>query len=55
MDDEKLKRLWDLGPMFVEGTPHAGMLGIKFVAVDIGRATLSLPYSKKLVGNNIWI
>ena len=51
MDDEQLKRLWDLGPMFVEGTPHAGMLGFKFVAVDIGRATISLPYDEKLVGN----
>ncbi len=51
MDEEKLKRLWDLAPMFVEGTPHAKFLGIKFVAVDIGRATLSLPYNEKLVGN----
>lgn len=48
---ERLKKLWDLAPMFVEGTPHAKFLGIKFVAIDIGRATLSLPYDKKLVGN----
>jgi len=52
MEDEKLKRLWEMAPMFVEGTPHAKFLGIKFVAVDIGRATLSLPYAKKLVGNS---
>lgn len=51
MHEEKLKRLWDLAPMFVEGTPHAKYLGIKFVAVDIARATLSLPYNKKLMGN----
>ena len=51
MDKEKLKRLWDLAPMFVEGTPHAKFLGIEFVAVDLGRATLRLPYSKKLIGN----
>lgn len=51
MVDERLKRLWDLGPVFVEGTPHGAMLGIKFVAIDNGRATLSLPYDKKLVGN----
>lgn len=51
MDDERLKRLWDMGPMFVEGTPHGAMLGIKFVAIDFGRATLSLPYNKKLIGN----
>ena len=48
---ERLKQLWDLAPMFVEGTPHAKFLGIKFVAIDLGRATLSLPYDKKLVGN----
>ncbi len=48
---ERLKRLWDLAPMFVQGTPHAKFLGFKFVAIDIGRATLSLPYNKKLVGN----
>jgi len=47
----RLKKLWDLAPMFVEGTPHAKFLGIKFVAIDLGRATLSLPYSEKLVGN----
>ena len=48
---ERLKRLWDLAPMFVEGTPHAKFLGMEFVAIDHGRATLSLPYDEKLVGN----
>ncbi len=48
---ERLQRLWDLAPMFVEGTPHAKFLGMQFVAIDIGRATLSLPFDKKLVGN----
>ncbi|NNC37126.1 MAG: PaaI family thioesterase [Acidimicrobiales bacterium] len=51
MVEDRLKRLWEFGPMFVEGTPHGAMLGIKFVAIDIDRATLSLPYDKKLVGN----
>ena len=51
MDEDRLERLWELGPIFVESTPHGNMLGIKFVAIDIGRATLSLPYSKNLVGN----
>lgn len=51
MNEEKLKRLWDLAPMFVEGTPHAKFLGFKFVAIDIGRATLSLPYDERLIGN----
>ena len=51
MHEEKLKRLWDLAPMFVEGTPHAKFLGFKFVAIDIGRATLSLPYDERLIGN----
>ena len=50
-NSERLKRLWDLAPMFVEGTPHAKFLGMQFVAIDLGRATLSLPYDKKLVGN----
>jgi uncharacterized protein (TIGR00369 family) len=50
-ESERLNRLWDLAPMFVEGTPHAKFLGMKFVAIGIGRATLSLPYNKKLVGN----
>jgi len=48
---ERLKRLWDLAPMFVEGTPHAKFLGMEFVAIDIGRATLRLSYAKKLIGN----
>lgn len=48
---EKLKRLWDIGPVMIEGTPHAAALGIKFVAVDIGRSTISLPYSAKLIGD----
>jgi len=51
MDKDRLERLWEMGPLFVDGTPHGAMLGIKFVAIDIGRATLSLPYDKKLVGN----
>ena len=48
---ERLKTLWEVAPMFVDGTPHAKFLGMKFVAVDIGQATLSLPYNDKLVGN----
>ncbi len=48
---ERLQRLWDLAPMFVEGTPHAKFLGIKFVAIDLGRATLSLPYNADHIGN----
>lgn len=51
MSDEILTQLWKAGPMMVEGTPHARLLGIKFVAVDIGKATLSLPYNEKLIGD----
>ena len=51
MDDQLIQKLWELAPKFVEGTPHSKLLGIKFVAVDQGRATMSLPYSQKLVGN----
>lgn len=46
-----IERLWELGPQMVEATPHAQELGIKFVAVDKGRATMSLPYNPALIGN----
>ncbi len=51
MDDNFMQKLWELAPGFVEGTPHAKMMGMKFVAVDQGRATISLPFSQKLIGN----
>lgn len=46
-----IEHLWTLGPQLVDGTPHASKLGIKFVAVDHGRATMSLPYNKDLIGD----
>lgn len=46
-----IERLWAIAPMMVEGTPHAAKLGMKFVSVDHGRATLSLPYNKDAVGD----
>ncbi len=51
MDDKLIQRLWELAPSFVEGSPHSKMMGMKFIAVDQGRATLSLPYSQKLIGD----
>lgn len=48
---ERLKLFWEVGATMVNGTPHATELGIQFVAVGPGTATLSLPYSKKLVGD----
>jgi len=45
-----LEFLWDLAPKFVAGTPHCVELGIEFLSIDIGRATLRLPYSHKLSG-----
>lgn len=48
---DKLKALWDMTPVMVEATPHAIELGLKFVAIDFGRATLSLPYNPKLIGD----
>jgi len=50
-NNDNLERLWAIGPMIVEGTPHANKLGIKFVSVDHGRATLSMPYNKLLIGD----
>jgi len=49
--EARLKILWDIGPSMVAGTPHGAALGFKFVAVDIGQATLSLPYDAKLIGD----
>ena len=46
-----IERLWEVGPLFVQGAPHAKLLGMTFVSVDIGRATLSLPYNPKFIGN----
>lgn len=46
-----LEKLWEVAPAFVEGTPHAKKLGIKFVAVDKGVGTLSLPYNTDLIGD----
>ncbi len=49
---ERLEKLWQIGPMMVAGTPHGAELGMKFVSIDIGRATLSLPYNKSVIGNS---
>jgi uncharacterized protein (TIGR00369 family) len=46
-----IERLWELGPALTKGTPHAQKLGIKFVAVDKGLGTLSLPYNTELIGD----
>lgn len=46
-----IQKLWENGPFFVENTPHSKVLGIKFVSIDKGRCTLSLPYKKALIGN----
>lgn len=49
--NERLKLFWEVGANMINGTPHATELGIQFVAVGTGTATLSLPYSKALVGD----
>ena len=46
-----LEKLWEIAPALVEGTPHARKLGIKFVAIDKGLGTLSMPYNAELIGN----
>ena len=51
MTSALIQRLWDIGPAMVNGTPHAQLLGMRFVAVDRGRATLSLPYNTALIGD----
>ncbi len=51
VDQSALERLWEMAPTFTEETPLAKKLGIKFVSVDRGRAAMSLPYSKHLIGD----
>ena len=51
MADDYLERLWQIGPAMTEIIPHSKALGIRFVAVDKGRATLSLPYNPALIGD----
>ena len=51
MDKILLERLWAIAPLMTSETPHAKILGIKFISVDRGRATLSLPYNVKLIGD----
>lgn len=49
--NEKLKLFWDVGASMVKATPHAQELGMDFVAIGEGQATLSLAYSDSLVGD----
>ncbi len=51
MSDNIMERMWALAPAFVEGVPQGRALGIKFVAVDRGRATFSLPYNPAVIGD----
>ena len=46
-----VEKLWEIGPSLIGGTPHAKKIGIKFVAVDKGLGTLSLPYNPELIGD----
>ena len=46
-----IEKLWEVAPALVQGTPHARELGMKFVAVDKGLATISLPFNPNLIGN----
>ncbi len=46
-----IQKLWEIAPTLVNGTPHASELGMKFVAIDKGIATLSLPYNSALIGD----
>lgn len=51
MNDKVMERMWELAPAFVEGVPQGKALGIKFIAVDRGKATFSLPYNTKIIGD----
>ena len=49
--DTFLSRLWQLGPAMVLGAPHSKHLGMRFVSVDLARASLALDYSPDIVGD----
>lgn len=49
--NEKLKLFWEVGATMIHSTPHARELGIDFVAIGEGQATLSLAYSDALIGD----
>jgi len=51
MSENIMERMWEMAPAFVEGVPHGRELGIKFVAVDRGKATFSLPYNTAIIGD----
>ena len=50
-DDEFLARLWQLGPAMVLGPPHSKAMGMRFVSVDLNRASLALDYNTALIGD----
>ena len=49
--NERLKMFWEVGETMIAATPHAVELGISFVAVGHGTATLALPYGPHLIGD----
>ncbi len=51
MADDYIKKLWEIAPAITDAVPHSKKLGIRFVAIDKGRSTLSLPYNPDLIGD----
>ncbi len=51
MTGDVMEKMWALAPAFVEGIPQGKALGIKFVSVDVGKATFALPYSTQIIGD----
>lgn len=51
MTGDVMEKMWALAPAFVEGVPQGKALGIKFISVDVGKATFALPYSAKIIGD----
>ena len=49
--DAFLSKLWQIAPAMVAGTPHFKRLGMRFVSIGDGRATLALDYNTDLVGD----
>jgi len=51
MSDKVMEQMWAMAPAFVEGIPHGKALGMKFVSIDRGKATFSLPYNTQMIGD----
>ena len=54
MSDDRLQaRLEELGPLLVDGSPHAQALGMTLERIAPGEATIRVPYREDLIGDPV--